>query len=185
TPPALCYFEHQDDIKAAKGRRQRRRNVTSADTYDPVSDVKGWAQYVGEYQSIVRVEIVPRVKPTAGSAFGAAFLGTSAVMHYRYQGDVDTVRLIRNGKEIQPLRLGRAPVGQRFAGPAGHMEDVAYLGYAEYLPEAFAPLSGEKDRMVLEIVNEAKDGATTKTDLDADLLNKIWQDLAPLRNQAP
>ena len=185
TPPALCYFEHQDDIKAAKGRHQRRKNTTSADTYDPISDVKGWAQYVGEYLPIVRVEIIPRVKVTAGSAFGAALLGSNAVIHYRYQGDVDTVRLIRNGKEIQPLRLGRAPVEQRFAGAAGHMEDVAYRGYAEFLPETFAPFTGENDRMVLEIVNEAKDGATIKADIDAELLNKIWQDLAPLRTQVP
>lgn len=181
TPPALCYFEHQDEIKAAQGRQQRRKKVSAVDTYDPVADIKGWAQYVGEYKAIVRVVIVPRIKPTFGSALGAGLVGSSAVMHYRYQGDVDTLRLTRNGKEVQAIRIGRAPVGQRFAGPGGHMEDVAYLGFAEYLPEAFEPPSADGDHMALEIVNEAKGGATTREELEDDLLRRVWQDFAPLR----
>jgi len=102
-------------------------------------------------------------------------------MHYRYQGDVDTLRLIRNGKEIQAIRIGRAPVGQRFAGAAGHMEDVAYVGFADYLPEAFEPPATDNDHLALEIVNEAKDGAITREEFDDDLLRRVWQDFAPLR----
>ena len=178
TPPALCYFEHQNEIKAAQGRQARRKNVSAVDTYDPVVDIKGWAQYVGEYTALVRLMIVPRIKPTFGSAFGAGMLGSSAVMHYRYQGDVDTLRLIRNGKEIQAIRIGRAPMGQRFAGAGGHMEDVAYFGFADYLPEAFEPPATDKDRLALEI-------AVVREELQDDLLRAIWQDFAPLRTSTP
>lgn len=184
TPPALCYFEHQNEIKAAQGRQLRRKKVSAVDTYDPVADMKGWAQYVGEYKALVRVVIVPRIKPTFGSAFGAGLLGSSAVRHYRYQGDVDTLRLTRNGKEVQAIRIGRAPIGQRFAGAAGHMEDVAYLGFAEYPPEAFEPPTADGDHLALEIVNEAKGGAITREELQEDLLRRVWQDLAPLRMPA-
>jgi S1-C subfamily serine protease len=184
TPPALCYFDHQDDIKAAQGRQQRRKKVSAADTYDPVADIKGWAQYVGQYSAIVKIVIIPRIKPTFGSAFAAGLVGSSAVMRYRYQGDVDTLRLIRDGKEVQPIRIGRAPVGQRFAGPAGHMEDVAYLGFAEFLPEAFEPARAEGDHLGLEILNEAKPDAITSEEIGGDLLQRIWRDFAPLRAPA-
>ncbi len=181
TPPALCYYQHQDEIKAAQGRQQRRKKVSAADTYDPVSDIKGWAQYVGEYKAIVQIIILPRIKPTFGSAFAAGLVGSSAVMRYRYQGDVDTIRLLRNGTEVQPIRIGRAPIVQRVAGPGGHMEDVAYFGFAEYLPEAFETSHTGRERRELVIVNEAKQGETTTEELDDDLLQRIWGDFAPLR----
>ena len=98
---------------------------------------------------------------------------------------MDTLRLIRNGKEIQAIRIGRAPMGQRFAGAGGHMEDVAYFGFADYLPEAFEPPATDKDRLALEIVNEAKDGAIVREELQEDLLRAIWKDFAPLRTPTP
>lgn len=180
TPPALCYFDHQDDIKAAQGRQARRKKVSTADTYDPVSDIKGWGEYVGEYRTMVRILTTPRIKPTVGSSFGAGLLGSS-VLHYRFLGDVDTFRLMRRGKEIEPVRRGRVPVSQRFSTGGGHMEDVAYLGFADFLPEAFEPPTTEKDKVSIEIVDEAKAGAVTRLDIGDELLKKIWLDLAPLR----
>jgi S1-C subfamily serine protease len=183
TPPALCFREHQSEIVMAKGRQQRRKRSAAGDTFDPAEDVKGWAQYVGEYQDLVQIIIEPRLKPTAGSSFAAGMLGTSSVLHYRYQGDVDTVRLLRGKQEVVPIRLGRSPVGQQFASAAGHMEDIAYAGYAEFLADAFQPGTGADSEMKIEIVNEAKDGEVITVSISSAVIQKVWNDFAPMRNK--
>lgn len=180
TPPARCYFEHREEIIAAKGRQQRRKKTTVPDAFDPVADIKGWGQYVGQYDAIVEIAIVPRIKPTFGSSLAAGLLGSNSVMRYRYQGDVDTVRLLKGDKEIQPVRMGRSPIKQLFAGTAGHMEDVAYLGFAHFLPEMFQPAPSSGAAMILSISNEAN-GETVSVEVDTEMLQRVWGDFAPLR----
>ena len=184
TPPAQCYAQHKEEIIAAKGRKKRRKGSTAEDTYDPAADIKGWAQYVGEYRATVQIVVEPKLKATAGSAFASGFAGSS-VLHYRYQGDVDTLRLHRNAQPVTPIVLGREAVGGRLKGPGGHMEDVAYLGYAEFTPDTFDPAAGKNGGLVVEIVDESRNGEVTRVPIPDDLVKRIWNDFAPMRKSTP
>jgi S1-C subfamily serine protease len=180
TPPAQCYAEHKTEILAAKGRKKRRKDSAAQDTYDPTADIKDWAQYVGEYRATVQIVVEPKIKATAGSAFASGFAG-SRVLHYRYQGDVDTLRLRLNALQVAPIVFGREPIGGEMKGPGGHMEDVAYLGYAEFTPDTFDPAAGRNGGLVVEIVDESRNGEVTKVTIPQDLVQRVWNDFAPMR----
>jgi S1-C subfamily serine protease len=180
TPPAQCYADHQTEIVAAKGRKKRRKDSAAQDTYDPTADIKDWAQYVGEYRAVVQIVVEPKIKATAGSALASGFAG-SRVLHYRYQGDVDTLRLRLNALQVTPIAIGREPIGGKMQGPGGHMEDVAYLGYAEFTPDTFDPVAGKNGGLVVEIVDESRNGEVTKVTIPQDLVQRVWNDFAPMR----
>ena len=61
------------------------------------------------------------------------------------------------------------------------MKDVAYMGVATYLPEEFEPPSDVKEKVYLEITNEADPDKATRVELERSLLEKIWDDFSPLR----
>jgi hypothetical protein len=183
TPPAQCYAVHKTEILAAKGRKKRRKDSAAQDTYDPTADIKDWAQYVGEYRAVVQIVVEPKIKATAGSALASGFAG-SRVLHYRYQGDVDTLRLRLNALQVTPIALGREPIGGKMQGPGGHMEDVAYLGYAEFTPDTFDPVAGKNGGLVVEIVDESRNGEVTKVMIPQDLVQRVWNDFAPMRKPA-
>jgi hypothetical protein len=63
------------------------------------------------------------------------------------------------------------------------MEDIAYAGYAEFLADAFQPGTGADSEMKIEIVNEAKDGEVITVSISSAVIQKVWNDFAPMRNK--
>ena len=101
-------------------------------------------------------------------------------MKYKYRADFDSVVLKRGGKEVPVIRVYRKAESVLFASPVGRMQDAAYVGIAEFLPEAFEP-PGPGDDIVIEIVNEARPDKTVRKKIPDKILERIWQDFAPLR----
>jgi S1-C subfamily serine protease len=175
TPPANTYAENEAAIEAAKGREKRRKNdkVEAENVFDPLGDLREWNQYAGKLKPIVTVMIYPKMRATIGSQFGAALLGTNAVLRYEYRADFDTLRLINNGELMEPIRVGRTEQGANFRTVYGRMQDVSYGGYVEYLPEAFYPKGGE---VYFEVYDEDDPGKARIEKIPADLLARIQED---------
>lgn len=182
TPPAGIYYELRDQIDASKGRKRRRefKKVQTDDTYDPAEGIRGWREYTGDYKPLVTIRVEPRIRATVGSSIAAGLLGVRSLTRYKYAGDFDTICLRRAGQDVPCIRVSRTPEKTLFSIDAGHMKDVAYVGMAEYLPEAFAP-PAPGENLVLEITNEANPDKTVKVTLPDKLLKRIWDDFSPLR----
>lgn len=175
TPPANTYSDNEAAIEAAKGREKRRKNdkVEAENVFNPLGDLREWNQYAGGLKPIVTVQIFPKMRATIGSQFGAALLGTNAVLRYEYRADFDTLRLINNGELMEPIRVGRTEQGMNFRTVQGRMQDVSYGGYVEFLPEAFYPKGGE---VYFEVYDEDNPGKARIEKIPADLLARIQED---------
>lgn len=182
TPPALAYSQNQERIEAALGRQRRRRHkkVEGEDTFQATQLLANWGEYVGEYKPIVTVHIMPRQKATGGSIFAAALVGSS-VIRYRYAGDFDKLILHRGDTTSQHIRMGRSAITNVFQGQQGRMNDAAYGGLVEYLPESFKPPIDRKEEVYFEIINEVKPDKTIKVRIPRDMLERIWSDFSLLR----
>jgi hypothetical protein len=182
TPPANTYSENEAAIEAAKGREKRRKNdkVEAENVFDPLGDLREWNQYAGGLKPIVTVQIFPKIRATVGSQIGAALLGTNAVLRYEYRADFDTLRLINSGELMEPIRVGRAEQGANFRTVYGRMQDVAYGGYVEYLPEAFYPKGGE---VYFEVYDEDNPGEARIEKVPADLLERIQEDFKAIEKK--
>ena len=188
TPPAKAYFEHAGQIEASKGRTKRRdrKELEGEDTYDPIT-IPGWTRYVGELRPIVEIVVLPRYKATPGSKLGVGLLAgltgvaPTGLLKYRYVGDFDSVKLRRGTEDIPYIRVCRSPLPQYFAAQHGHMKDVAYMGSVQYLPDPFDPVLAEGKKVTLEIRNEADPDKNAVVELKDKLLERLWNDFAPMR----
>jgi S1-C subfamily serine protease len=183
TPPAMSYVEHENQIEAAKGRGKRRDKdkVESQDVFDPLGDLRAWKRYVGDLKPIVRVAVVPKMKATIGSSIGAALLGAPALLRYEYRADFDTIRLFNNGKVVQPIRVGRMETeAVNLRTTQGRMQDVAYGGFVDYLPEAFYPNGGE---VYFEVFDEDDPGKARIEKLPKELQDRVREDFKAMESK--
>ena len=133
TPPARCYFEHYDELEAARGR-ERHGSRTGP---DPVGNVRKWSEEAGMYRMYVRLVAMPQIHATAGSKWGRWLVGTR--LNYEFTADLAKLMLNRAGKEITPFHSGRVPIHVRDE----NMNDSAYAGYADFPGDLFDPAGGE------------------------------------------
>lgn len=84
-------------------------------------------------------------------------------------------------ESIPYIRVGRSPIPRLFAEQGGHMEDVAYAGIVQYLPDPFDPVLDKEEEVVLEIRNEADPDKNAVVEIKKELLERIWEDFSPMR----
>ena len=182
TPPALAYFENEENIKAALGRdkRRKRKKVKGEDTLNPTELYGDWAQYVDKYKPIVRVFVTPKQKATVGSAIASGFLGAS-VIQYQYAGDFDKITLYRANTASPHIRIGRSPIKNVFGGAQGSMNDAAYQGWVDYMPDSFKPPINPKEEVYFNLINEVKPDKNIVEKIPTTLLKRIWEDFSLLR----
>jgi len=177
TPPAQIYNELSTEIETAKAREKKRKKKGAVDArpFDPANEIKAWREFDNSFAPTVKVLVMPKVKATGGSVLGALLVG-SAVLHYKYAAEFDDLQLLENGVEQPFVKIGRDMNKQQFATSAGHMQDAAYSGYAEYLPEAF-----DSGPVVLVIGNELNPDKKERVTVPSIILSRIRADFEPLR----
>src|SRR5215467_14074434 len=59
--PVLRYRHLSSAVRAAKEKEKRNRKSGAAvqGTFEPLDDVKGWAEYVGEYTPVILIQASP------------------------------------------------------------------------------------------------------------------------------
>jgi S1-C subfamily serine protease len=69
TPPLRYWMEGASEMKAVKEKEKRTRKSESAirGTFQPLDDLKNWAEYVGEYTPVIMVRATPKIHETGGS----------------------------------------------------------------------------------------------------------------------
>jgi len=71
--PVLRYrLETERQVAAAKekGKRTKKKPEAIKGTFQPLEDLKNWAEYAGEYKPVIFIEADPKLRETFWSAFG-------------------------------------------------------------------------------------------------------------------
>jgi S1-C subfamily serine protease len=186
TPVVIASLEKGAAMRAAeqKEKRQHKKKETiqageqteAARTQEGVGEgFYEWRRYVGDYQSVVRIQAIPEIGMTGGSIFAKVMLGANAPGRYRFRTDFLKMRLLRGGVEVPPVHPGK--VRQVVSNRAGVdvMEDIGTFGSYEYAPEAFEPSSN----LVLEVYDEEHPDKPRVCPISKILQLQVWQDFAP------
>ena len=69
TPPLRYRMAGESEIKAAKQKEKRTKKSEAAvhGTFQPLDDLKNWAEYLGEYKPVIMIRATPKIHETGGS----------------------------------------------------------------------------------------------------------------------
>lgn len=106
--PIVRYRGLSGEVRAAKENEKRTRKsaVAARDTFEPLDDLKGWREYLGDYEPVLVIQASPKMKEGFWSAFGRAYAAQHgyapgpAKMHFKT--DFYRMKLMCGSKEVQP-----------------------------------------------------------------------------------
>jgi len=185
--PVLKYrIEEEVQLAAAKekGKRTKKHDAAIQNTFEPLRDLRGWAEYAGEYKPVLLIEAAPQLRETFGSALARGLAssggGYGGPAHLKYKTDFYRMRLLCGGKEVEPIHPGKAATVVNAHNAFVNVTDATYVGLYSYPADAIQPTCGV---VVLELYSEKEpDKPHTKT-LDAKAVERIWFDFQPYFNQ--
>jgi len=182
--PVLRYRHFSREVRAQRAKEKRNRNSQSMDTFQPLDDLKGWEEYVGEYEPAIVIQASPKLKETFWSAFGRGMAASHGIppgparMHFKT--DFYKMRLFCGQKEVQPLWPGKAERVLDVNNMAIQVTDVTFDGLYKYPPDAISPDCGT---VRLELFSEKEPDKPKVKELDAKTVNTVFNDFAPYRAQ--
>jgi S1-C subfamily serine protease len=170
------------DAAKEKAKRSRGSKAAAVTTFQPLDDMRNWAEYAGEYQAVIQIRATPKLRETFGSAFLRGMTATNGVStipaKMRFKADFYKMRLTCGGKEIEPIHPGKIAkvigVKDRFINAT----DATYEGLYTYPADAISPNCGD---VSLDIYSE-KDVVKAKVKaLSKKTVEKVWEDSEPIR----
>jgi hypothetical protein len=183
--PILRYRYLASEVKASEAKAKRNRNQAEAlETFKPLDDLKGWEQYVGEYEPIILLQVSPKLKEGFWSAFGR---GMSASQGYapgpaslHFKTDFYRMKLKCGGKEVVPILPGKAQRVLDVNNAAVRVTDATFDGFYEYGYDAIRPDCG---KVTLEVFSEKKPNVAKVIVLEQETVDRIYADFEPYRKQ--
>jgi len=184
TPLSRMLSAITTDRRIAKDRRRReeKANVPLGQRYADLQSMRDWATYVGnEGAPVVAVKVDPLYGETGGSAFRrgllTALVGVGGQATVRFQGDVRSVTLRRNGQAVEPLKGGHAPVPVGVENELVDFTDVADFGYYLFDPVVFMPDGPQRPPEIsLEIEDLKHPGPKRVQKLSPAVVARLWND---------
>lgn len=185
--PVLKYrYRELGRVLAAKEkkRRNQKRESAVANTFEPLQDMKGWEEYVGEYRPVLQIEAEPQLRETFWSAFGRGMAASSggyrAPAHLKYKTDFYRMKLLCGNKEVEPIHPAKAASVLNVHNAFVNVSDATYTGIYAYPADAISPSCG---KVVLELYSEREPDKPAVRELDAKTIQHIWQDFQPYINR--
>jgi hypothetical protein len=186
--PALKYFlETKAEADKADIRAKKLAKAgASADGQDadPYSNLKAWRTQLGDYVPVVELFILPRLKATGGSIFGAMMSGSASVLHYRYKSDFDKAELMVDGKAVMPLRRSRFAKDANFMSMNGYAKDTGYAGAYLFGLEFLKDLRADS-KVSLVVHDGLKPEKPVVLEIEPTLLWNLRNDFSPMLGPPP
>jgi S1-C subfamily serine protease len=190
TPPLRYRMENESEIKAAKEKQKRTKKSDQAiqGTFQPLDDLKNWAEYVGEYKSIIMIRATPRIHETGGSIFRRSLIaglsqgGYGGPATMRFKTDFYKMTLKCGDKEITPIQPGKIAHVVDAHNYFVNATDATYEGFYLYLPDSISPSCGQ---VTLGLYSEKNPEHGAIKVLDEKTVAKIWGDFEPYRDALP
>ena len=147
--PILRYRHLAGEVQAARSKAKRNRNqeMAAVGTFEPLDDLKGWQEYLGEYEPVLWVQVSPKLKEGFWSAFGRGMAASHgyapgpASLHFKT--DFYRMRLMCGDKEVQPILPGKAERVLNVSNAAVRVTDATFDGFYEYRFDAIRPDCGK------------------------------------------
>ena len=184
--PVLRYRHYSSEVRAARQKEKRNRKSQAAvtDTFQPLDELKGWEEYVGEYEPVIVILASPKLKETFWSAFSRGMAASNgyvtgpASMHFKT--DFYKMKLFCGSEEVQPLMPGKAQRVLDVSNTAIRITDVTFDGFYEYSADSIRPDCG---KLKLELFSEKEPDKPKVKDLEGKTVSTVFNDFQPYRNQ--
>jgi S1-C subfamily serine protease len=181
--PVLKYRNDVEVQLAAakeKNKRTKKHDAAIQNTFEPLQDLHGWAEYVGEYKPILLVVARPQLRETFMSALGRGLAASGGnyggPAHMKYKTDFYRMRLLCGGKEVEPIQPGKAASVANAHNAFVNVTDATYVGVYSYPADALQPSCGE---VALELYSEKDPNKASRKVLDSKAVERIWVDFQP------
>ena len=155
-------------------------------TFRPLDGLKNWAEYLGEYQPVIMIRATPKMHETGGSIMRRSLIaglsqgGYGGAATMRYKTDFYRMILTCGDREVAPIQPGKIAHVMDVHNYFVNATDATYEGFYTYPPESISPKCGQ---VTLQLHSEKKpESATTKV-LDDKMVERVWGDFAPYREQ--
>lgn len=186
TPPLQYWMEGASEMKAVKEKEKRTRKNENAvhGTFQPLDDLKNWAEYVGAYTPVITVRATPKIHETGGSIARRSLIaglsqgGYGGAATMRFKTDFYKMTLKCGDKEIAPIQPGKIARMLNAHNYFVNATDATYEGYYVYPPDSISPSCG---RITLELYSEKKPESAVSKEFDEKTVSKIWGDFEPYR----
>jgi hypothetical protein len=186
TPVLKYQIEEEVQLAAAKekGKRTNKHEAAVQNTFEPLRDLRGWAEYAGEYKPILMIEAAPQLRETFMSALGRGLAssggGYGGPAHLKYKTDFYRMRLLCGGKEVEPIHPGKAATIVNAHNMFVNVTDATDIGIYSYPADAIQPSCGA---VAVELYSEKDPDKPISKALDATAVERIWSDFQPYLTQ--
>jgi S1-C subfamily serine protease len=183
--PVLRY-RGSGEVRAAKEKAKRTHKSAAAvqGTFEPLDQLKGWAEYVGEYSPILLIQASPKLRETFWSAMGRGMAASHgyapgpAKLHFKT--DFYKMKLLCGSEEVQPLMPGKAQRVLDVNNAAVRVTDATFDGLYVYPFDAIHPECGT---MTLQIFSEKDPNQPKVKQLETKTITAVFNDFEPYRRQ--
>lgn len=184
--PILRYRGLSSEVRAAKEKQKRNRKSATAvqGTFEPLEDIKGWEQYVGEYAPVLLIRASPKLKESFWSAFGRGMAASHGIapgpasMHFKT--DFYKMKLMCGSQEVQPLMPGKVQRVLDVNNALLRVTDATFDGFYEYPFNAIHPECGT---VTLELFSEKNPTEPKTKQLETKTVMAVFNDFEPYRKQ--
>jgi putative serine protease PepD len=180
--PILRYRHLSSEVKAEKEKEKRNRKSARAvqGTFEPLDDLKGWLEYVGEYEPVLLIQASPKLKETFWSGFARGmaashgYLPGPAKLHFKT--DFYRMRLLCGEKEVQPLFPGKIERVLDERNSFVNVTDATFDGLYKYPANAITPQCGT---VTLQLFSEKDPDHGKEKVLEQKTVNAVISDFVP------
>jgi hypothetical protein len=184
--PVLTYRELAARVEA--GRQKNKRNQKSATaaqgTFEPLDDLKGWEEYVGEYEPTLLIQASPMLVEGFWSAFGRSmseshgYVPGPASMHFKT--DFYRMSLFCGDREVIPLWPGKAERVLSVNNEVLRVTDATFDGLYKFPYDAIRPDCG---KVTLNIYSEKNPNKPKTVEIENKTIEAVFRDFEPYRAQ--
>lgn len=181
--PILQYRLREEVTLAAakeKGKRNKKHSAAVQNTFEPLQDLRGWAEYAGAYRPVLLIEAAPQLRETFWSAFGRGLAasggGYGGPARLKFKTDFYRMRLRCGEKEVEAIHPGKAATVVNAHNAFVNVTDATYIGLYSYPADAISPACGG---VSLELFSEKEPDKPIIKQLDSRTVERIWNDFQP------
>jgi S1-C subfamily serine protease len=184
--PILTSRHYAHGVRAGKEKEKRNRKSAQAvqGTFEPLENLKGWMEYVGEYEPVLLIEARPKLRETFWSAFGRG-LAASGGAYYtgparlHFKTDFYRMKLFCGTQEVIPLAPGKVAIVLDEHNAAVNVTDATYAGLYKYPADAISSSCG---RVELHIFSEKEPENPKIKVLETKTIQAVLSDFTPYIN---
>lgn len=180
----ILKYEVQEEVSLAaqkeKGKRTKKREEAVQNTFEPLQELREWAEYVGEYKPVLLIQAEPQLRETFMSALGRGLASSEGYYggpaHMKFKTDFYRMKLFCGTKEVEPIQPGKAATVANAHNAFVNVTDATYVGIYSYPPDAISPSCG---KVTLQLYSEKEPDKSQSKDLDQKSIDRVWADFQP------